>query len=261
MNNTIEQVSARSIRETKYPQGTSTVTGLKIEEDLYGSIVDTGVIPSSYSQHFNFWGVANKVAIGIIGSASLWGHHASTGGPPVVSDADFSSKLWQQISNWPGSELFGTKAPDQDVKHSSSATAKLRVDRLSKIQASFGIPMTDLAAILAITRQSLYKWLDSEREIVLQEASRERLVSIERLAAAWSNSNSAPLSLAAKEPLASGQSILNLLAQPVLNEDAIKEAFAELLGRLAAMPKSLSQRMTEAGYKRRPSAFALPSDE
>mgnify|MGYP003335351590 CR=1 FL=1 len=42
---------------------------------------------------------------------------------------------------------------------------------------------------------------------------------------------------------------------------ALRAAFDELTAKLQAQPKTLSQRLADAGFKRRPSSRSLPSDE
>jgi len=142
-----------------------------------------------------------------------------------------------------------------------SAAAKLRVDRLTRIQAALGLPIQALAETLGITRQGLYKWLDATKEITLQEASRQRLAVVERLTKLWSERSEAPLGSMVHEPVAGGRTVFQMLTDKALDESAITRAFDELAEKLKVKPKSLSQRMAEAGFKRRPSARSLPADE
>jgi hypothetical protein len=46
-----------------------------------------------------------------------------------------------------------------------------------------------------------------------------------------------------------------------VDEAAVVGAFDELLAKLAGKPKTRSQNLAEAGFKRRPTAKSLPSDE
>lgn len=148
-----------------------------------------------------------------------------------------------------------------DTKSAPSAASRLRVARLAVIQAALGLPIQTLAEVLQISRPGLYKWLDASKDIGMQEANRERLAAVERLAKVWRDRSSAPLSSVAHEPLAGGHTVLDLLTQDAVDEGAVVGAIDELVAKLQGKPKSLSQRMADAGYKRRSSARSLPDDE
>lgn len=148
-----------------------------------------------------------------------------------------------------------------DSKPVPSTAAKLRVDRLTQIQAVLGLSIQTTAEILGVTRQGLYKWLDVTKEITLQEASRQRLAAIERLSKLWSECSKVPLASVVHESVKGGRSVLQMLTDAVLDEAAITSAFDELAKNLLSKPKSLSQRMADSGFKRRPSTRSLPADE
>jgi hypothetical protein len=139
--------------------------------------------------------------------------------------------------------------------------ARLRVKRLTSIQAAFGFPIQNLAEILAVSRAQIYKWLDISNNVTLHGSNQERITKIERLANKWRALSSAPLSLVAREQLASGETGLQMLSSKLIDEAAIVVAFVELAKRLSGSPKSDSQRMIEAGYTRRSTRRSLPSDE
>ncbi len=153
--------------------------------------------------------------------------------------------------------LTATPATQQPL----TAVARLRVERLSSLQAAFGFTIQDLAAVLSVTRQQLYKWLDASQSVKLQDANQERLVAMERIAKEWNSRSSAPLISVSKEPLSAGGNVMALMAAESLNEASVVAAFDELAAKLSAKPKSRSQRMREAGFTRRPSVRSLPSDE
>lgn len=142
-----------------------------------------------------------------------------------------------------------------------SEASRLRVDRLAAIQAGLGLPVQTLAEVLQISRPGLYKWLDASKDIAMHDANRERLAVVERVAKAWRERESAPLSSVAHEPLAAGDTVLGLLTRDAIDEGVVLAAIDELVAKLQAKPKSLSRRMADAGYKRRPSARTLPDDE
>jgi hypothetical protein len=143
----------------------------------------------------------------------------------------------------------------------TTAAARFRVERLTALQAAFGFTIQDLAAVLGITRPQLYKWLDAANEIKLQEASRTRLSAAERFAKEWIARSHAPLSSLAREPLAGGGTAFALLAADAIDEPAVLAAFDDLAAKLQERPRTRSERLRDAGFTRRRSARALPSDE
>jgi len=155
----------------------------------------------------------------------------------------------------------GTHAAAPDTTAQGVSVAQLRVDRLASIQAAFGLPIQTLADVLATSRAQVYKWLDASNDVTLQDSSQQRLVMIDRLATRWRELSSTPLSRVAREPLANGGTVQQLLSAALIEEAAVESAFHELAERLAGGPKTETQRMIEAGYTRRPSRRALPSDE
>lgn len=142
-----------------------------------------------------------------------------------------------------------------------TADSQRRVQRLVAIQAALGLTMQDLAAALNLSRPQLYKWLEPSQDVRLQEAKRQRLDTVERIAKAWQARSAAPLRAVAHEPLANGRTVFELLAADAIDEAAVNAAFDELTAKLQAQPKTRSQLLAEAGFKRRPSIRSLPSDE
>lgn len=149
----------------------------------------------------------------------------------------------------------------ENPQTTNDTAANLRVERLSKLQAILGFPTLETAKCLGITRQNLYKWLDPSKGITLHEENRKRLIALEGLAKYWGELTKAPLVSVAQEPLNDGSIILDLLSAEYLDEKAVKAAFKELAEKLKKKPKTLSQRIKEAGFKRRPSPRSLDADE
>ena len=115
--------------------------------------------------------------------------------------------------------------------------------------------------MLGLSRPQLYRWLDAADDVRMQDAKRQRLAAVERVAKAWQDRSSAPLRSVAHEPLANGSTPFALLSADAIDEAALRAAFDELTAKLQAQPKTLSQRLADAGFKRRPSIRSLPSDE
>lgn len=183
-----------------------------------------------------------------------------TTAPNVLAELD-DYRPESSWTRWTGQAREALQKGITRERYQSTAAARLRVERLSALQAAFGFTIQDLAAVLGITRPQLYKWLDIANDINLQEASRVRLATVERLAKEWTSRSRAPLSSVSKEPLDEGGTALQMLTADPIDEAAVVAAFGELTARLEAKPKSLSERLRKAGYSRRPSVRSLPSDE
>lgn len=249
--------------------------------DLIGE-VEGRARSNEYRQPPSFYGSGCVTSVFTSGTAPLDYFITGTTGMVVLIDADYptgggsalneeeaghrtKSEWHSAVANswarWAEITKELLQGHEPDLKPMPSAAARVRVDRLTQIQTAFGLPTLALAEILGITRQGLYKWLDATKEISLQEASRKRLASVERLAKLWSERTRAPLSSVAYEPIDGGRTVLQILTDAVLDEAAIINIFGELVAKLQGKPKSLSQHMADAGFSRRPSANALPADE
>jgi len=137
----------------------------------------------------------------------------------------------------------------------------LRAQRLSRIQAAFGFPMAELAAVLRVSRQMLYRWFDPTQDIRLQDLSRSRIDLMERIAVAWSMRSRASMRNLAHEPLAGGGTLLQLLSAADIDETIVVRALDVVVRAAAGKAKSPTQRLIDAGVRRRASTRALPDDE
>lgn len=142
-----------------------------------------------------------------------------------------------------------------------NAAARIRVERLATIQAGLGLSILDLANVLKISRQGLYKWLDGSSDAKLQDANRKRLAAVERIAKQWCDESTTPLSVVAKETLANGNTVFAMMSADDIEEAAVISSFPELKNMLADKPKTRSQKLADAGFQRRPSFKSLPTDE
>lgn len=195
---------------------------------------------------------------GLTGTVLLIDVKCATGSPTLFQRKPrmTSGSHWAEAIDEPLGEQVR-----QDPRPRPSAGARLRVERLAAIQAALGLPIQALADVLDISRPGLYKWLDASKDIALQETNRQRLASVERLGKVWRQRSNAPLSAVAYEPLARGSSVLQMLSNERLDEEAVINAFDELVDKLQAKPKSPSRRMAEAGFTRRKPGRSLPEDE
>ncbi len=150
---------------------------------------------------------------------------------------------------------------DPNEPSQSDPVAQLRVKRLARIQAAFGLPLQTLADILKVSRAQVYKWLDESNTVAPQQEKAKRLAVMESLAEQWIDKSSTPLFRLMREPIAGGGTVLDLLGSETIDEQTIGRTFVELAAKLGQRPKSLGARMREAGFQRRPSFRSLPSDE
>ena len=189
----------------------------------------------------------------------------------VLVDTDFATSAIQAVeigdsnvdlwTRWAQTTKTALQRPAVGAKPAPSAAGRLRVERLAAINAVFGLSTLNFAQILSLSRPGLYKWLDASKDVKLQEASRERLAVVERIARQWRERSAAPLVSVANEPLAGGQTALSMMVADAIDEAAIVGAFDDLVVKLQGKPKSRSQKLADAGFTRRPSARALPADE
>lgn len=182
----------------------------------------------------------------------------ATSAIPTVTVEDFDADSW---SRWSKASKEAFQKAAATAKATPSAAARLRVERLATLQAALGLSTSNLAQALGLSRPGLYKWLDASSDVKLQGASRERLAAVERIAKQWRERTTAPLSSVSNEPLADGRTVLTMLVADQFDEAAVVGAFDELLAKLAGKPKTRSQKLADAGFKRRPSAKSLASDE
>jgi hypothetical protein len=206
--------------------------------------------------------VGSVISKAITGSGRMVVHvdadWSTSGGEMAVELNDYECDSWQRWAEATKTVLTQSVPYGKPVP---SAAARFRVERLTALQASFGLPMSELAQVLGITRQGLYKWLDASKDLKVQGANQERLSLVERIGKQWRQRSTAPLGSVAREPVADGTSVLDFLVAEVINEAAVTGAFDQLVAKLQAKPKSRSQKLADAGFKRRPSARALPVDE
>lgn len=183
---------------------------------------------------------------------------AATSAIQTVKVDDYNADLWVR---WALTTKDALQQPAPEARPAPSAAARFRVERLSAIQAVLGLSTLDFAQVLGLSRPGLYKWLDASKDVKLQEASRERLVVVERIAKQWRERSTVPLGSVATEPLTNGHTALEMMAADSINESAIVGSFEELVNKLEGKPKSRSQKLADAGFTRRRSARALPADE
>lgn len=213
----------------------------------YSHIIGLGAIGSAISKSMT--GATRVMLVDI---------DAATSAVRAVGVDAYRADLWNR---WAETTKAALQRPAASSRSAPSAAARLRVERLATIQAVLGLSTRDFAQVLGLSRPGLYKWLDASKDVKLQEASRERLAAVERIAKQWRERSVVPLRSVANEPLAGGQTALAMMAALAIDEASVVDAFDEIVAKLQGKPKSRSQRLADAGFTRRPSARALPADE
>lgn len=179
----------------------------------------------------------------------------------VSCSRDYEDAIAPLLGDFTAGLPIGKKRLNVQSPQKTRPSAELRTEKLTTIQSAFGLPIKTLASILGISRPQLYKWMDPTLDIAPQLEKNRRLSDIESLAEDWSALSDAPLELVSRETLPNGVTIIDLLSAPVINRQEIAAAYTDLTGRLNRKPKTASQKMRQAGFKKRPSAKALPPDE
>lgn len=180
---------------------------------------------------------------------------------PEIVDAFVANVHIESWNRWALQTKDAFSRATEHKGQSVSSASRLRVERLAVVQAALGFTTQDFAAVLGLSRPQLYRWLNAADDVRLQDAKRQRLVTVERLAKAWQDQSSTPLRSVAHEPLAAGGTVLERLTAEVIDEADVLTIFGELATKLHAIPNTRSQRLADAGFKRRPSVRSLPSDE
>ncbi len=181
-----------------------------------------------------------------------------TTSPVLIVDPDElqAENVW---SRWAGQAKEALHKVGLKERRPSTAAARFRVERLAALQGALGFTTQDLALVLGISRQQLYKWFDTANDIQLQEASRVRLSTVERIAREWTLRSKVPISTVSRELLIGGGTIFAMMSADVIDEAVVVRSFDALVAKIQGKPKTRSQHLREAGFTRRTSS--LPSDE
>jgi hypothetical protein len=115
---------------------------------------------------------------------------------------------------------------ETDATLAVSATA----DLIAEIKSTFGVSITDLAAIIGASRRTIYDWLGGG---AIDPADYERLLSIKRLAATWVTLAKLPEGGLLHPKGADRCALLDLLRENPLDSAPIRSHMEALAGKLA----------------------------
>lgn len=112
---------------------------------------------------------------------------------------------------------------------SPRSESKTTSDLLLDIKSAFGLGIKQLAEILLVTRQIVYRWLDTETPIELQARNRERLTAMHALAQTWLRLSGKPLGKFGNTIRLTGKKTLfDLLRQDPLDSSLVIRAMIPL---------------------------------
>src|SRR6266581_789133 len=118
---------------------------------------------------------------------------------------------------------------DYPRRQTPRSTASL----VTEIKAIFGLSVTQLGAILQVSRQMVYKWLDEGNPSIVQPKNRGRLDQIYALAQEWRVRSKRAIGKDGETVrLAGTQSLMDLLSAENVDVTQVKEAMTVLAARL-----------------------------
>jgi hypothetical protein len=140
---------------------------------------------------------------------------------------------------------------------SSQPEGKTTSDSLLEIKSAFGLGIKQLAEILLVTRQIVYRWLDTDNPMGLQSRNRERLNAMYALAQTWLRLSGKPLGKHGDTiRLASKKTLLDLLRQDPLDSSLVIRAMIPLSQRIEKLgpkqgrpKKSVYDAMVARGFR------------
>ncbi len=103
-------------------------------------------------------------------------------------------------------------------------------DLIAEIKSTFGVSITDLAAIIGASQRTIYDWLGGG---AIDPADYERLLSIKRLAATWVTLAKLPEGGLLHPKGADRCALLDLLRENPLDSAPIRSHMEALAGKLA----------------------------
>lgn len=141
------------------------------------------------------------------------------------------------------------------------SNAELRVRRLIRIKAAFGISNSDLARICTVSRTQLYKWLSSDEMVQLTATNWQRLADLEQIAQAWNSLSPRPVRDLLNEKIEGGTTLISLLASRKLDGRAIRAVMEKLAKTVSGRPAHRYEKLREGGIQPKPLTGELAWDD
>jgi len=99
-------------------------------------------------------------------------------------------------------------------------------EKLAGIRRYLSMNVTDMARALRVARPTVYSWFRDEAG--LRSHHLQRVEAVYRIARRWRRISNQPVGAFLAQPLASGDSLLDVLSAKALNESDIQDALAQI---------------------------------
>jgi len=170
------------------------------------------------------------------------------GGTPTGARSNWNSAVLAALflvgtGGFANPQMIARSANSQIINRTSSGPIDVRVigesgeavdtnrlldtqEKLAGIRRYLSMNVTDMARTLRVARPTVYSWFRDEAG--LRSHHLQRVEAIYRIARRWRRVSSQPVGTFLAQPLASGDSLLDLLSAKALNESDIQDAFAQI---------------------------------
>jgi hypothetical protein len=171
--------------------------------------------------------------------ATLLGLAVGTGGPAATPSFGVGAS---------SSIVRCSTAPSQSARIRQAIPLSTR-EKLMAVRRYFSLNMTELSRSLRVERPTVYSWLAESAEPHLRNL--ERLNRLYGLGRSWRRTSATPVGDTNKIPLSSGRTLLDLISEESLDQEAIRASFPELRALLAFRKSTARNResIAEAGHR------------
>ncbi len=111
-----------------------------------------------------------------------------------------------------------------------AADVLVGADLIAEIKATLGVGISDLAAIVGVSRQAVYGWIGGGQ---VSDTNYERLMELRRVCVDWRSLTNRPLGRLLRAKTAEGRSLLDLLGEAPLDRSLIQSHLEALARRVA----------------------------
>jgi hypothetical protein len=157
----------------------------------------------------------------------------------------FVANEWPQPANilvvMPAAVTWPTERHHRDIPtfvepHQVTATEALSTQQqIDRIQERLSLSITQIAAILRITRATVHSWLRGEVDVPRVQAVSRRLTGLLELSETWFAASTRPIGALVNAPLTPhNRSLFDLLHEDMWDQGSIQGAFDALSARISA---------------------------
>lgn len=213
-------------------------------------VVDTGVAEASVSSgipglRFLMKGAA---VVLITSVAPALGVGTSVAGAPSRVPGDASRAPVPSVYVVPGRRRednnTGADTPAPSTGMSVAATAG---DQVSVVQSALGLSVTEVAAVVGVTRATVHAWLRGDVAVPNRPETKQRLHDLYDLARTWAGNSEGPLgALARAAIMPDGASLLSLLTAAAWDAGSVRAAFGLLRSVVASATEAQARQNSMA---------------